>query len=52
MLNQVQVGGPSNVSLGDGTMPPQLGGKQGDAIVSHLHGKWYTQAIRNNVYYY
>lgn len=50
-LNQVQVGAPSAISIGDGQTPVQLGGKQGDGIVAGLHGKYYTQASRGNVYY-
>ena len=50
-LSQVVVAPPSAVSLGDGAMPGQLGGRQGEAIVSNLHGKYYTQAVRGNVYY-
>lgn len=50
-LNQVSVGAASASSYGDGSTPPQLGGRQGDAIVSQLHGKYYTQNQRGNVYY-
>lgn len=50
-LNQVAVGAPSPTSLADGATPGILGGKQGDAIVSNLHGKYYTQASRGNVFY-
>ena len=51
MLNNIQVGPPSTTSYGDGATPGQLGGKQGDAIVSQLHGKYYTLASRGNVFY-
>lgn len=50
-LAQVQVGAPSATSIGDGQTPAQLGGKQGDGIVSGLHGKYYTQNQRGNVFY-
>ncbi len=50
-LSQIQVGAPSATSIGDGQTPPQLGGKQGDGIISGLHGKYYTQNQRGNVYY-
>ncbi len=50
-LNQIQVGAPSATSLADGSTPPQLGGRQGDGIVSRLHGKYYTQNQRGNVFY-
>jgi hypothetical protein len=42
---------PSNISLADGTNNAVLQGKQGDQIVSELHGKYYTQAYRGNVYW-
>lgn len=51
MLAQVQVGAPSNTSAPDGQPFPQLGGKQGDAIVSEAHGKWYTAAYRNRLFF-
>ena len=35
----------------DGSTPDQLAGKAGEAIVSDLHGKWYQQAVRGNVYF-
>lgn len=50
-LTQVQVNAPSAASYGDGSTPPQLGGRQGEAIVSQLHGNYYTQASRGNVFY-
>ena len=50
-LAQVQVNPPSATSYADGSTPPQLGGKQGDGIVSELHGKHYTMNSRGNVYY-
>ena len=45
-LNQIEVGAPSASSIGDNQVTGALGGKQGDAIVSQLHGKYYTQASR------
>lgn len=50
-LAQVQVGAPSAASYGDNSTPAQLGGKQGDGIISGLHGKYYTQTQRGNVFY-
>lgn len=50
-LSQIEVGPPSATSLGDNQVTGVLGGKQGDMIVSQLHGKYYTQAVRGNVYY-
>ena len=50
-LNNLNVQAPSSSPYPDGSTPGQLGGKQGDAIVSQLHGKHYTQASRGNVFY-
>lgn len=50
-LNQITVGPPSSTSFADGSTPGQLGGKQGEAIVSTLHGKYYAQTVRGNVFY-
>ena len=50
-LTQLQVGPPSAASIGDGTVVGALGGQQADMIVSQLHGKYYTQAVRGNVFY-
>lgn len=50
MLLQGVVAAPSNTSNADGTNPVQLFGKQSEAIVVELHGKYYTQAYRNNLY--
>lgn len=50
-LTQIEVGAPSATSIGDNQVTGVLGGKQGDMITSQLHGKYYTQASRGNVYY-
>lgn len=50
-LMQVQVGAPAAASLPDGANPGVLGGRQGEAIVSQLHGRSYTQASRGNLFY-
>lgn len=34
----------------DGTQPLVRGGQQGDLIVSELHGRYYEQALRGNMY--
>lgn len=47
MLLQQQVG-PS--SSADGAYPNLRGGKQGDLIVSELHGRFYEQVYRGNAY--
>lgn len=49
--SQIRVGAPSNVSYSDNQVYDALGGKQGDAIVSELHGKYFTQNYRGNLFY-
>lgn len=44
------VGAPSNTSATDGSNQPLLQGKAGEAVVTELHGKWYTSAYRNRVF--
>ena len=44
------VGPPASPSVSDGVAQTALGGKQGDAIVSELHGKWWTACYRGRVY--
>ncbi len=51
-LNQVQVNPPSNTSIADGSAPTTaLGGKASEQIVAELHGKYYTQNYRGNLFY-
>jgi len=45
------VSAPSTTSAGDGSNLPALQGKQGELLASELHGKYYTQNYRGNVYY-
>ena len=45
------VNAPSTTSAPDASNQPFLQGKQGDLIASELHGKYYTQNYRGNVYY-
>jgi hypothetical protein len=45
------VGAPSNISAGDGVSLPLLQGKQAEAVVTELHGKYYTQTYRGNLYW-
>lgn len=47
MFTQVQVG-PQTVN--DGSTPIARGGKGGDVIVSELHGRFYEQTYRGNIY--
>ena len=49
-ITQVRVGPPSTNSNADNSTPDQLGGKAGEAVVAALHGKYYTQAYRGNVF--
>jgi hypothetical protein len=50
-LMQGQVGSIPNASLADGsTNFPVLQGKAGEAIMSELHGKWYTQNYRGRLF--
>lgn len=49
-ITQVQVGAPSNASATDGNIYNQLGGKAAEGIVAELHGKYYTQAYRGNLF--
>lgn len=44
------VNAPANASLGDGLQPIALMGKAAELIVAELHGKYYTQAYRNNLF--
>ena len=39
-----------NSSIADGSNPVQLFGKAGDAVVSELHGKYYTAAYRGKLF--
>src|SRR5208283_2345397 len=47
MLIQTLTGVQNN---SDGQAPYARGGKQGDALVSELHGRYYEQNYRGNVY--
>jgi hypothetical protein len=47
MVDQMTVG---PVSAGDGTQPTLRGGRTGDLIVSELHGRFYEQVSRGNVF--
>jgi hypothetical protein len=45
------VGAPSSTSAADSTNLPLLQGKAGEGLVAELHGKWYTAAYRNRVFF-
>src|SRR5437870_7298434 len=51
MITLGLVQAPTNVSATDGNNYVFLQGKQAEAIVSELHGKYYTQAYRGNVFW-
>ncbi len=46
-----QVGAPSNTSAADGSNQPILQGKAAEGIVAELHGKFYTAAYRNRLFF-
>lgn len=46
-----QVGAPSTTSAADGANQPALQGKQGELLFSEVHGKYFTQNYRNNLYF-
>lgn len=50
MLIQGQVGPTSPQSIQPGTLPPVRLGQLGDVVVSELHGRFYEQAYRNNLF--
>jgi len=45
------VGAPSSTSAADGSNLPVLQGKLGEFIYSELHGKYFTQNYRNNLFF-
>lgn len=51
MIIQGQAGAPPSQSVTDGNNYPPLMGKQQDLIVSELAGKYYTQAVRGNLFF-
>ena len=50
MLTQGSVGQPSNTSLAAGANPTIRQGQLADVIVSELHGRFYEQAYRGNLF--
>src|ERR1700674_5968041 len=50
-LMQGLVGAPSTPSATDGASLTLLQGKQAEAVVTELHGKYYVQAYRKNLWY-
>lgn len=51
MIIQGQVQQPLPLSATDGNNYPLLQGKQMEAVVTELHGKYYTQTVRNNLFF-
>ena len=49
-ITQVRTAAPANTSFPDNVVYDQLGGKQGEGLQVELHGKYYTQAYRGNVF--
>lgn len=49
-INQGRSTNPATVSATDGNVYDTLVGKQTEAIVTELHGKYYTSAYRGNVF--
>ena len=49
-LSQLRTNVLPNSSLPDGSTPDQLAGRAGEALAAELHGKYYTQAYRGNVF--
>lgn len=50
MLIQGSVGQPSTTSIQPGTTPTIRQGQLGDVVVSELHGRYYEQAYRRNLF--
>jgi len=48
---QVRVAAPTNVSATDNNVYDLLGGKSQEAIVSELHGKYFTQTYRGRLWH-
>jgi hypothetical protein len=48
---QVRVNPLPNTNLPDSTAVDMLGGKSGEGIVAELHGKYFTQNYRGNLFY-
>ena len=48
--NNLIVSNPATTATPDGTFPIAAAGRQNEALVSEVHGTWYTAAYRNNVY--
>jgi len=49
-MAQTMGGQVGSILSGDNTYPPIRQGRQGDVIVSELHGRFYEQVFRGNVY--
>lgn len=49
-ISQLRTANIPSTSLADNSTPDALAGKAGEAIIAELHGKYYTQAYRGNVF--
>jgi len=49
-ISQLRTANIPSTSLADNSTPDALAGKAGEAIVAELHGKYYTQTYRGNVF--
>jgi hypothetical protein len=49
-ISQLRTAAPPATSLADNSTPDALAGKSGEAIIAELHGKYYTQTYRGNVF--
>lgn len=50
MIAQGIVASPAAANNADGAIVSQMMGKQGEALMSEVHGKWYNAAIRGNLF--
>lgn len=49
-ITQLRTAPLPNASLADNSTPDALAGRAGEGVATQLHGKYYTQAYRGNVY--
>ena len=49
-ISQLRTANVPNASLNDNSTPDALAGRSGEAVTTQLHGKYYTQCYRGNVF--